>query len=64
MSRFFNVFQENPVLNNLSSLSFEGQKLIERLDQLDFVDPFSLCYFNEIKAIEREIQEVKKKLLQ
>lgn len=49
------------MLNNLSSLSFEGQKLIERLDQLDFVDPFSLCYFNEIKAIEREIQNLKKK---
>lgn len=43
-------------------MSLEGQKLIERLDQLDFVDPFSLCYFNEIKAIEREIQNLKKKV--
>lgn len=42
-------------------MSLEGQKLIERLDQLDFVDPFSLCYFNEIKAIEKEIQNLKKK---
>lgn len=49
------------MLNNSSSLSLEGQKLIERLDQLDFVDPFSLCYFNEIKAIEKEIQNLKKK---
>jgi hypothetical protein len=49
------------VLNNSSSLSLEGQKLIERLDQLDFVDPFSLYYFNEIKAIDREIQNLKKK---
>jgi len=49
------------VLNNSSSLSLEGQKLIERLDQLDFVDPFSLYYFNEIKAIEGEIQKLKKK---
>ncbi|MCX0340155.1 hypothetical protein [Acinetobacter radioresistens] len=50
------------MLNNSSSLTLEGQKLIERLDQLDFVDPFSLCYFNEIKAIEREIQNLKKKV--
>lgn len=49
------------MLNNSSSLSLEGQKLIERLDQLDFVDPFSSYYFNEIKAIEREIQNLKKK---
>lgn len=42
-------------------MSLEGQKLIERLDQLDFVDPFSLYYFNEIKAIEGEIQKLKKK---
>ena len=49
------------MLNNSSSLSLEGQKLIERLDQLDFVDPFSLYYFNEIKAIDREIQNLKKK---
>lgn len=42
-------------------MSLEGQKLIERLDQLDFVDPFSLCYFDEIKAIEKEIQNLKKK---
>src|SRR5690606_2158404 len=49
------------MLNNSSSLTLEGQKLIERLDQLDFVDPFSLYYFNEIKAIESEIQNLKKK---
>lgn len=47
------------MLNNSNPLTIECQKLIERLDQLDFVDPFSRYYFNEIKAIESEILRLK-----
>jgi len=46
-------------LNNLTALSVEHQKLIDRLDQLDFVDPFSKYYYEEMKAIEKEILRLK-----
>ena len=49
------------MLNNSNLLTLECQKLIERLDQLDFIDPFSRYYFNEIKAIESEIFRLKTK---
>lgn len=42
-------------MDNLKALSVEHQKLIDRLDQLDFVDPFSKYYYEEMKAIESEI---------
>lgn len=47
------------MLNNSNPLTLECQQLIERLDQLDFVDPFSLYYFNETKDIESEILRLK-----
>lgn len=43
------------MLHKTNSLTAECQKLIERLDQLDFVDPFSQYYYNEMKAIDTEI---------
>ena len=43
------------MLNNSNPLTPECQKLIQRLDELDSVDPFSQYYYNEIKAIESEI---------
>ncbi|RKG30186.1 hypothetical protein [Acinetobacter tianfuensis] len=46
------------MLSKLNSLNMECQKLIERLDQLDFVDPFSQYYFNEIKNIEEKIADL------
>ena len=46
-------------MNNLTALSVEHQKLIDRLDQLDFVDPFSKHYYEEMKAIESEILRLK-----
>ena len=46
-------------MNNLTALSVEHQKLIDRLDQLDFVDPFSKYYYEEMKAIEKEILRLK-----
>lgn len=46
------------MLSKPNSLNMECQKLIERLDQLDFVDPFSQYYFNEIKDIERKIADL------
>jgi len=46
-------------LNNLTALSVEHQKLIDRLDELDFVDPFSKYYYEEMKAIESEILRLK-----
>ena len=49
------------MLNNSNPLTLECQKLIQRLDQLDFVDPFSQYYYNEIKAIESEILRLKTK---
>ena len=49
------------MLNNSNLLTLECQKLIQRLDQLDFIDPFSQYYFNEIKAIESEILRLKTK---
>lgn len=42
-------------MNNLKALRVEHQILIDRLDQLDFVDPFSKYYYEEMKAIESEI---------
>lgn len=47
------------MLSNSKSVTIECQNLIERLEQLDFVDPFSQYYFNEIKAIESEIFRLK-----
>ncbi len=47
------------MLNNPNPLTLECQQLIQRLDQLDFIDPFSQYYFNEIKAIESEILRLK-----
>ena len=49
------------MLRNSNPLTLECQKLIERLDQLYFVDPFSRYYFKEIKAIESEILRLKKR---
>lgn len=46
-------------MNNSTALSVEHQKLIDRLDQLDFVDPFSKYYYEEMKAIESEILRLK-----
>ncbi len=46
-------------MNNLIALNVEHQKLIDRLDQLDFVDPFSKHYYEEMKAIEKEILRLK-----
>lgn len=46
-------------MNNLTALSVEHQKLIDRLDQLDFVDPFSKYYYEEMKDIESEILRLK-----
>ncbi|NKG37081.1 hypothetical protein [Acinetobacter johnsonii] len=46
-------------MNNLTALSVDHQKLIDRLDQLDFVDPFSKYYYEEMKAIESEIHLLK-----
>lgn len=46
-------------LSNLTALSVEHQKLIDRLDELDFVDPFSKNYYEEMKAIESEILRLK-----
>lgn len=46
------------MLNKPNSLNMECQKLIDRLDQLDFVDPFSQYYFNEIKDIEKIIADL------
>lgn len=42
-----------------SSLTIECQNLLSRLDQLDFIDPFTQYYFDEIKAIESEISNLK-----
>lgn len=50
------------MLNSSNPLTLECQKLIQRLDQLDFIDPFSQYYYNEIKAIESEILRLKTKL--
>lgn len=47
------------MLSNSKSVTIECQNLIERLERLDFVDPFSPYYFNEIKAIESEIFRLK-----
>ena len=47
------------MLSNSKSVTIECQNLIERLERLDFVDPFSQYYFNEIKAIESEIFRLK-----
>ena len=49
------------MLNNSNPLTPECQKLIQRLDELDSVDPFSQYYYNEIKAIESEILRLKKR---
>ncbi|MEG0032027.1 hypothetical protein [Acinetobacter sp.] len=46
-------------MNNLTALSVEHQKLIDRLDQLDFVDPFSKYHYEEMKAIKSEILRLK-----
>lgn len=46
------------MLSKPNSLNTECQKLIDRLDQLDFVDPFSQYYFNEIKDIEKRIGDL------
>lgn len=46
------------MLSKPNSLNMECQKLIIRLDQLDFVDPFSQYYFNEIKDIEKKITDL------
>lgn len=43
------------MLNTPTPINQECQKLIERLERLDFIDPFSQYYFNEIKDIESEI---------
>lgn len=46
------------MLSKPNSLNMQCLQLIERLEQLDFVDPFSQYYFNEIRDIERKIADL------
>lgn len=46
------------MLSKPNSLNRQCLQLIERLDQLDFVDPFSQYYFNEIRSIEKKIADL------